>query len=63
MLKSERKGVRNSDSSDADVWAFGNTPQLPAIGTVKFHHNTTFKCYLLSTFPSPFGNGDQDLKE
>ena len=35
MLKSEQKGVRNSD-----VWAFGATPQLSEIQTDHPHHNT-----------------------
>ena len=50
MLKSERKGVRNSD-----VRAFGATTQPSEIRTGNLPHNTSFECYLLSTFPPPFG--------
>ena len=65
MAKSEQKEVRNSDSSDFRRLGFGTTPQLFEIQTGHLHHNTTFKCNFLSTFPSPFGGwmGGQDLKE
>jgi len=46
----------------SDVWAFGTTPQLSEIRTGHLHHNTTFKCYLLSTYPSPLGDGGSGLK-
>ena len=52
----------------SDVWALRTTPQLSEIGTGHPYHNTIFKCYLLSTFPSPLwemggGGGVQDFKE
>ena len=47
LLKSEWKGVRNSD-----VWAFGTTPQLSEIQTGHPHHNTTFRCGTLALYNS-----------
>ena len=64
MPKSERKGIGIQTVRISDVWAFGTTPQMSEIRTGHLHHNTTFKWYLLSTFPSSlWGMGDQDLKE
>ena len=37
----------------SDIWASGTTPQQSEFRTGHLCHNTTFKRYLLSTFPSP----------
>ena len=59
MPKSKQRGFLISE-----VWAFGTTPQLYEIWTGHPHHNSTFKCYLLSNFPSLLlGIGDQDFKK
>ena len=46
----------------SDVWAFGTTSQLSESRAGHLHHKRTFKCYLLSTFPSLFGGWGSGLK-